>query len=154
MNTHSATFVIFFGLAFVEGYTLAAILLLSVAAILIRKRRRTLMASVSTLSWIVVVTGVGSGLAYVSEPLIAWFGGNPYERYLLVRTRFLGPYAWDFWLTSIVNIAGPQLFWFRPFRRNAFWSLLASVVILIPMNVERIVSIFTAKSDFFPSFWK
>jgi len=57
----------------VLGYANAAVLLLSLVALLIRWRRRVLCASVAVLSWIVVTSSAVCAIAYLSEAAQALF---------------------------------------------------------------------------------
>lgn len=153
MINQSPTSIIFFAIGCILGYTAAAILLLSVAALVIRHRRRALIASISTLSWIVVVTGAACGLAYVAEILFAWQHGNAFERAAFAN-RFSGASAWLFWLQAFGSVLAPQLFWFRRSRRNAWLSLAISAAVLAPANIERLIVYLTAHSDYLPNSWQ
>src|SRR4051812_6198036 len=59
---------------------------------------------------IIIVTGGIVSLAYGTEFLIAWYSGNPYERFTFVNRAF-GPYAWAYWTMVTCNVATPNLFW-------------------------------------------
>ncbi len=52
------------------------------------------------------------GYAYAMEFFIAWYSGNPYERFVFLN-RALGPYAWAYWTMISCNVVAPQLFWFK-----------------------------------------
>ncbi len=53
-----------------------------------------------------------SGYAYATEFFIAWYSGNPYERFTFLNRAF-GPYAWAYWMMVTCNVIVPQLFWFK-----------------------------------------
>ena len=64
---------------------------------------------------LILATGLLMGYGYTIEVASAWYGGNPYEEYL-VRNRAIGPYAWCYWTMVACNVLFPQLFWFKWFR--------------------------------------
>jgi hypothetical protein len=60
------------------------------------------------------------GYAYAMEFFIAWYSGNPYERFAFINRAF-GPYWWAYWIMVSCNVITPQLFWFKKIRRNVPW---------------------------------
>jgi Ni/Fe-hydrogenase subunit HybB-like protein len=103
---------------------------------------------------ITMCTGMLVGLAYATEFYIAWYSGNPYEQYVFLNNRALGPYAWAYWTMIICNSVIPQVFWFRRFRRNIAMMFIVSVFVNIGMWFERFVIISTSlHRDFLPSSW-
>src|SRR6204780_4906072 len=57
------------------------------------------------------------GYAYGMEFFIAWYSGNPYERFTFMQ-RATGPYWWA-WVTMVsCNVILPQLFWFKKVRTH------------------------------------
>jgi hypothetical protein len=61
---------------------------------------------------ILMATGMMVGYAYGIEFFIAWYSGNPYERFVFIN-RALGPYSWAYWTMVTCNVLVPQLFWFE-----------------------------------------
>lgn len=102
---------------------------------------------------IVLATGMMVGYAYAMEFFIAWYSGNPYERFVFIN-RALGPYAWAYWTMIGCNVLAPQLFWFERARRNPLALWVVAVFVNVGMWFERFVIIVTSLTrDFLPSSW-
>ncbi|MES2310326.1 MAG: NrfD/PsrC family molybdoenzyme membrane anchor subunit [Verrucomicrobiota bacterium] len=102
---------------------------------------------------IILLTGSIVGYAYLMELFIAWYSGNPYEKYAFWN-RALGPYWWSYWAMMTCNVIIPQLFWVEKFRKNvvAVWIIVWGPN--IGMWYERFVIIVTSiHRDFLPSSW-
>ena len=92
--------------------------------------------------------------SYVVETFMAWYSGDPYERYTYLVQRPFGPYAWLFWAMLAANVLTPQLFWCRRLRTSAPALFAAALLILAGMWVERFLIIVTSLNrDFLPSSW-
>ena len=105
------------------------------------------------MSKIMLVTGSIVGYAYAIEFFMAWFSGNPYERFVFLN-RALGPYAWAYWIMVTCNVISPQLFWFRKCRTSVPILFVLSIVVNIGMWFERYVIVVTSlHRDFLPSSW-
>ncbi|MCZ6599732.1 MAG: polysulfide reductase NrfD [Acidobacteria bacterium] len=105
------------------------------------------------MSKIMLVTGSIVGYAYAIEFFMAWFSGNPYERFVFLN-RALGPYAWAYWIMVTCNVVSPQLFWFRKCRTSVPILFVLSIVVNIGMWFERYVIVVTSlHRDFLPSSW-
>jgi molybdopterin-containing oxidoreductase family membrane subunit len=116
-----------------------------------------------------VTLGVGSivGYAYAMEFFIAWYSGNPYERFLFLRNRaadpFIfgplfhvppAPYWWGFWTMVICNVVVPQFFWFKKVRTSMLTVFVLSILVNIGMWFERFVIVITSlHREFIPSNW-
>ena len=87
---------------------------------------------------IMLVTGTLVGYAYAMEFFIAWYSGNPYERYVFINRAF-GPYWWAYWTMITCNVISPQFFWFKKMRRSLPVMFVLSIVINIGMWFERFV---------------
>jgi len=102
---------------------------------------------------ILLATGTMVGYAYAIEFFIAWYGGNPYERFAFIN-RALGPYSWAYWTMVSCNVLSPQIFWFKKARRNLALIFVISIFVNIGMWFERFVIVVTSLSrDFLPSAW-
>ncbi|XXF79905.1 polysulfide reductase NrfD [Myxococcaceae bacterium GXIMD 01537] len=102
---------------------------------------------------IIIVTGGIVSLAYGTELFIAWYSGNPYERYAFFNRAF-GPYAWAYWTMVTCNVVSPHLFWFKKIRTSPAAIFVLSLVINVGMWFERFVIIVTSlHRDFLPSSW-
>lgn len=102
---------------------------------------------------VILATGSIVGYAYGMEFFIAWYGGNPYERYAFMNRAF-GPYWWAYWSMITCNVITPHLFWFRKVRQNMVIVFIISIFVNIGMWFERFVIIVTSlHRDYLPSSW-
>ncbi len=102
---------------------------------------------------VIMATGMMVGYAYGIEFFIAWYSGNPFERFVFLN-RALGPYAWAYWIMVSCNVIVPQVFWFKKFRRTIPLLFIVSIFVNIGMWFERFVIIVTGlHRDFLPSSW-
>jgi len=102
---------------------------------------------------VILATGSIVGYAYGMEFFIAWYGGNPYERYAF-ENRAFGPYWWSYWIMITCNVVTPHLFWFKWVRRNMVVVFIISIFVNIGMWFERFVIIVTSlHRDYLPSSW-
>jgi Polysulphide reductase len=111
------------------------------------------MKHLENMNKVMLATGLIVGYAYATEMFIAWYGGNPYERFAFAN-RALGPYAWAYWTMVSCNVLVPQLFWFKKLRTNIPVMFVCSLLINVGMWFERFVIIVTSlHRDFLPSSW-
>ncbi|AKJ01773.1 molybdopterin-containing oxidoreductase family membrane subunit [Archangium gephyra] len=102
---------------------------------------------------VIIVTGGIVSLAYGTEFFIAWYSGNPYEKFTFMNRAF-GPYAWAYWTMVTCNVVSPHLFWFKKVRTSPAAIFVLSLVINVGMWFERFVIIVTSlHRDFLPSSW-
>ena len=102
---------------------------------------------------IILVTGSIVGYAYCTEFFIAWYSGNPYERFTFFNRAF-GPYWWAYWMMMTCNVISPQFYWSKTLRRSVPFMFVMSIVVNIGMWFERFVIIATSlHRDFLPSSW-
>ncbi len=102
---------------------------------------------------IILVTGSIVGYAYVTEFFIAWYSGNPYERFTFFNRAF-GPYWWAYWMMMTCNVISPQVYWSKTLRRSVPFMFVMSIIVNIGMWFERFVIIATSlHRDFLPSSW-
>jgi Ni/Fe-hydrogenase subunit HybB-like protein len=102
---------------------------------------------------LILLTGTIVGYAYGIEFFIAWFSGNPFERYAFVNRAF-GPYAWAYWTMISCNVLVPQIFWSKRMRTSIPVLFVVSIFVNIGMWFERFVIIVTSlHRDFMPSSW-
>jgi Ni/Fe-hydrogenase subunit HybB-like protein len=103
---------------------------------------------------IILATGTMVGYAYGMEFFIAWYSGNPYERFVFFENRAAGPYAWAYWTMVSCNVIFPQIFWFKKARTNVVIVFVLSIIVNIGMWFERFVIIVTSlHRDYIPSSW-
>ena len=102
---------------------------------------------------VLLLTSMLVGLAYTTELFLAWYSGNPYERFTFMNRAF-GPYAWAYWLMFSCNVFVPQLFWFKRIRRNLGVLFVATLLINVGMWFERFNIVVTSlHRDFLPASW-
>ena len=102
---------------------------------------------------VVLATGMIVGMAYATEFFMAWYSGNPYERYVFLN-RALGPYEWAYWTMVGCNVLSPQFFWFRKVRTTPWMIFILTIFVNIGMWFERFVIIVTSlHRDYLPSSW-
>lgn len=107
---------------------------------------------------IIMSTGLMVGYAYAMEFFIAWYSGNPYERYVFMNRAGLpgtsGDYAWSYWIMVTCNVLIPQIFWMKWARRSIPVMFVISIFVNIGMWFERfVITITSLHNDFLPSNW-
>jgi Ni/Fe-hydrogenase subunit HybB-like protein len=102
---------------------------------------------------VTLATGSIVGYAYAMEFFIAWYSGNPYERYTFLNRAF-GPYWWGYWTMISCNVVVPQLFWFKRIRTNMVIVFILSILVNVGMWFERFEIVVTSlHREFLPSNW-
>ncbi|MBC7924306.1 MAG: polysulfide reductase NrfD [Bryobacteraceae bacterium] len=102
---------------------------------------------------VILATGTIVGYAYATEFFIAWYSGNPYERFVFINRAF-GPYAWAYWTMVTCNVITPQFFWSKKLRTSIPFMFILSIFVNIGMWFERFVIIASSlHRDFLPSSW-
>jgi len=102
---------------------------------------------------LVIATSGMVGLAYATEYFIAFYSGNPFERFVFIN-RALGPLGWGFGIMVACNVLIPQLLWFARVRRTVLAVFLISIAVNIGMWFERFVIIVSSlERSFLPSSW-
>ncbi|XCI75140.1 MAG: NrfD/PsrC family molybdoenzyme membrane anchor subunit [Flavobacteriales bacterium] len=104
---------------------------------------------------VIVVTGGMVAVAYISEFILAWYSGSPFEDFTYFSPgAATGPFWWAFWALIICNVLIPQALWFKPVRRSFFWSYVISIFINIGMWFERFdIIVLNLSHDYLPSSW-
>lgn len=107
---------------------------------------------------IIMTTGLMVGYAYASEFFVAWYSGNPYERYVFMNRAGIpgtsGDYAWAYWIMVTCNVIIPQIFWMKWARRSIPLMFVVSIFVNIGMWFERfVITITSLHNDFLPSSW-
>jgi molybdopterin-containing oxidoreductase family membrane subunit len=108
---------------------------------------------IENMNKILLATGSMVGYAYAMEFFIAWYSGNPYEKFTFINRAF-GPYAWAYWTMVTCNVFLPQLFWLKRVRTSIAVTFVLSLFVNVGMWFERFVIIVTSlHRDFLPSSW-
>ncbi len=135
-----------------SGFAMVMTLLI-IARWLLNLENLITMKHLENMNKIILVTGSIVGYAYATEFFIAWYSGNPYERYAFINRAF-GPYAWAYWTMITCNVISPQFFWFKSLRRSIPVMFILSITTNIGMWFERFVIIVTSlHRDFLPGSW-
>jgi len=139
MPYHSSTFIPYYFSNFIFATAYSAIVLLSLAALLKRNRKRSLIAAIETMAWIVLVAGVLVSATYIGDAWIALFNGNKFERFTFIHLQLSGVYGLYYGAQVLSALIVPQLFWFRRMRRTPWISLLVAALIFIPQQADKII---------------
>ncbi len=111
------------------------------------------MRHLEVMCKIIIATGSMVGYAYAVEFFMAWYGGNPYERFAFIN-RMFGPYAWAYWTMVSCNVIFPQLFWFKKVRTSIPIMFVIVVLVNVGMWFERfVITVSSLNRDFLPSSW-
>ena len=125
------------------------------------------MRHIDVMCKVTLATGSIVGYAYGMELFIAWYSGNPNERFVFLENRaadpFIiskifhckpAPYWWAYWSMITCNVFVPQLFWFKKIRSSIFVVFVMSILVNIGMWFERFVIVVTSlHREFIPSNW-
>ena len=91
--------------------------------------------------------------SYVMEDFMAWYSGNPFDRYIQINRAF-GSYWPAFWRLTVCNVISPQFLWSKRVRTNVSALFIISILVQVGMWTERYVIIVTSlHRDFMPSAW-
>ena len=103
---------------------------------------------------IILLTGSMVGYSYFMEFFVAYYGANPFERFIFLN-RYFGPYWWVGYGMFTCNVIVPQLFWIRAFRRNIITVYFVAMCVNVGMWYERFAIIAVSlHRDFLPSSWQ
>ncbi|HET8650417.1 MAG TPA: NrfD/PsrC family molybdoenzyme membrane anchor subunit [Gemmatimonadales bacterium] len=92
--------------------------------------------------------------SYLVESFMAWYSGDPFERYTYLFARPYGPYAGVYWIMLASNLLIPQLLWWKRLRRSPVVLFATGIVVLVGMWLERfIIIVASLNRDFLPSAW-
>jgi molybdopterin-containing oxidoreductase family membrane subunit len=135
-----------------SGFAMVMTLLI-IARYLLNLDNYITIKHLENMNKIILVTGSIVGYAYCTEFFIAWYSGNPYERFTFFNRAF-GPYWWAYWTMMTCNVISPQFYWSKTLRRSVPFMFVMSIVVNIGMWFERFVIIATSlHRDFLPSSW-
>ncbi|HZF13987.1 MAG TPA: NrfD/PsrC family molybdoenzyme membrane anchor subunit [Thermoanaerobaculia bacterium] len=135
-----------------SGFGMVMTLLLLTRKVMNLERYITLL-HLEAMAKILLLTGTMVGFCYLTEFFVAWYSGNPFERYAFVN-RATGPYAWAYWTMMSCNLFVPQLLWSKRLRTSLPVLFVVSLLVNVGMWFERFVIIVTSlHRDFLPSSW-
>jgi molybdopterin-containing oxidoreductase family membrane subunit len=102
---------------------------------------------------IMLTTGLIVFYGYLVEAFYAWYSGSFYE-WMMMKNRWLGPYAPYYWALILCNGVITQLLWFPNVRKKVAPLFFVSMVVSIGMWLERFVIVpLSLHRDFLPSSW-
>ena len=111
------------------------------------------MRHIDNMCKIMLGTGIIVAYAYMSEFFIAWYSGNPFERFTF-HNRAFGPYGWAWGIMTFCNAIAPQILWSKRMRTNMWVVMIAAILANVGMWFERFEIIATSLTrDFLPSSW-
>ena len=142
---------------FVAGAIYSGFAMVLTLAIPIRKYYKLegliTMRHLETMGKVMLATGMIVAYGYMMETFIAFYSGNPFDRYMIVN-RMAGPYKYVYWLLILCNIVIPQSLWSKKVRRSVLGLFIISLVVNVGMWLERFVIIVVSLSrDYLPSKW-
>jgi len=111
------------------------------------------MRHIDLICKVTLATGCIVSYAYAMEYFIAWYSGNPYERFTFWQ-RLFGKYWYGGWAMIVFNAVVPQLFWMKKFRTNLVLVFIISILVNVGMWFERFVIVIgSLYQDFIPANW-
>jgi Ni/Fe-hydrogenase subunit HybB-like protein len=142
---------------FVAGAIYSGFAMVLVLAIPLRKwyhlENLVTMRHLENCGKLMLATGLVLAYTYVIEPFTSWYSGDKFEMYV-VHNRAVGPFAWTFWAVIALNVALPQLLWWKRMRTDTRILFLLALDVLVGMWLERYMIIITSlHRDFMPSSW-
>lgn len=87
---------------------------------------------------IMLTTGLIVFYGYLVEAFFAWYSGNFYE-YMMMKNRWVGPYAPYYWALILCNGVITQALWFPKVRHKVVPLFLVSLAVSVGMWLERFV---------------
>ena len=142
---------------FVAGAIYSGFAMVLTLAIPLRKLYRLeeliTMRHVENMAKLMLATGMIVSYSYIVEAFMAFYSGNPYERYEVVNRAF-GPYGWIYWLLIATNLLIPQALWSARCRKSVTAIFLVALSVNAGMWLERFVIVVTSlHRDFLVSSW-
>jgi Ni/Fe-hydrogenase subunit HybB-like protein len=142
---------------FVAGAIYSGFAMVLTLAIPIRKYYKLedliTMRHLELMGKVMLATGMIVAYGYMMETFIAFYSGNPFDRYMIVN-RMAGPYKYVYWLLILCNIVIPQSLWSKKVRRSVLGLFIISLVVNVGMWLERFVIIVVSlHREYLPSKW-
>src|SRR5881296_1693767 len=101
---------------FVAGAIYSGFAMVLTLAIPLRKIYRledfVTLRHLQNMAKILLATGLIVSYGYMIETFMAWYSGNPFEKFTVIN-RMTGPYWPIFWGLMLCNIVTPQFLWFK-----------------------------------------
>jgi molybdopterin-containing oxidoreductase family membrane subunit len=101
-----------------------------------------------------LVSGNMIAYIYLMEFFIAWYTGDPYERWVFGHRLFGHTYIIMGWILIGINVGVTQLLWFKKIRSNMLLLFVIGLLINCGMWSERFVIVVgSLYQDFLPANW-
>ncbi len=111
------------------------------------------MRHLQNMAKVMLATGLIVAYGYMVEAFMAWYSGNPYERFM-IWNRMTGPYAMGYWALIFCTVIAPQTLWSSKIRNSVPVLFVLSIIVNIGMWLERFIIVVTSlHRDFLPSSW-
>jgi Ni/Fe-hydrogenase subunit HybB-like protein len=111
------------------------------------------MRHIDVMCKVTLATGSIVGYSYLMEYFIAWYSGNPYERWTFWH-RMFGSYWYGGMAMMLFNAITPQFFWIKWCRRNLVAVFILSIFANVGMWFERfMIVVASLYQDFLPANW-
>jgi Ni/Fe-hydrogenase subunit HybB-like protein len=112
------------------------------------------MRHLDNMAKMLLATGLIVAYGYMMETFMAFYSGNPFDRYMIMN-RMTGPYAPWYWLLITCNIVVPlTLLWSSKIRKNVAALFGISLIVQLGMWLERFIIVVTSlHRDYLPSSW-
>lgn len=105
------------------------------------------------LSRLLLMSSLLVGYAYIMDVFSIFYSPEHVERVTFLA-KIHGPYAPIYWATIVLNIALPQLLWFRRVRLSQIAIVLVSVGVIVGMWCERYtIVVMSVRRTALPSSW-
>ena len=142
---------------FVAGAVYAGFAMVITLAIPLRKvyglQDFITLKHLDNMAKIMLATGLIVGYGYLIEAFMAFYSGNPYERFMMFN-RLEGPYKHMYWVLLFCNLIAPQALWLRRVRRSVPMLFGMAMIVNVGMWLERyIIVVVSLHRDFLPSSW-
>jgi Ni/Fe-hydrogenase subunit HybB-like protein len=101
-----------------------------------------------------LVSGLIINYIYLMEIFIAWYSGDPYERWVFGHRFFGQTYGVFGWMLIGINVCLTQSLWFKKVRSNLVALFIIGLLINIGMWSERFVIVVgSLYQDYLPANW-
>ncbi len=127
--------------AIYSGFAMVLILIIPLRS-LFKIQNMITMQHIDNAAKVMLASGLIVAYGYTMEAFTDFYSGNIFDIQAAVA-RYVGPFAYLYWLQIGSNVIIPQLLWFKRIRQNRFILFLISLVILFGMWMERYVLITT-----------
>ncbi|CAH2600602.1 Molybdopterin oxidoreductase [Rhodovastum atsumiense] len=108
---------------------------------------------VDVLGRLLLTTALCVGYSYIMDAFFAFYRGEAAER-LWFLDRVSGVHASVYWATLVLNVALPQMLWWRSLRASQPLLMLVSAGVIAGMWLERYGIVVTSpQHDHIPSAW-